>query len=55
MIHKLSELSKKIDCLKNLNLQGMYSHLALADGSLSGHSAKVTDQQQDRFDSFLRF
>ena len=40
--------------LDQLNLRGVYSHLALADGELEGNAERVTRLQQERFESVTR-
>ncbi len=48
-------LVKTINSVKNVQLKGVYSHLALADGDLYGALEKeVTQQQKERFDQVLR-
>jgi alanine racemase len=47
-------LAHAIQQLDQLNLSGIYSHLALADGERDGHAAQVTKLQEDRFESITR-
>ena len=42
-------LTEAILQLDQLNLKGVYSHLALADGELEGHAEQITRLQQERF------
>ena len=47
-------LSEAISQLDQLELTGVYSHLALADGDATGDGERVTRLQQERFDEVLR-
>ena len=47
-------LSEAISQLDQLELSGIYSHLALADGEATGEGERVTRLQQQRFDDVLR-
>ena len=47
-------LSEAISQLDQLELSGIYSHLALADGDANGDGERVTRLQQQRFDDVLR-
>jgi alanine racemase len=47
-------LVEAIGRLNQLDLKGIYSHLALADGDLQGEAALVTSQQQQSFERVLR-
>lgn len=47
-------LVEAMNQLEDLNLTGIYSHLALADGELKGEAERVTTDQQRRFESVLR-
>ncbi len=47
------DLISLVDKLENLNLHGLYSHLALADGSLNSCEETVTLQQQEKFQKLL--
>tara|TARA_B100000700_G_scaffold8192_1_gene8583 strand:+ start:233 stop:1444 length:1212 start_codon:yes stop_codon:yes gene_type:complete len=54
-LDEFSELVFKIDCLKNLSLEGIYSHLALADEDLEEKtfSKSFTQIQKNRFTNVL--
>lgn len=47
-------LSAAIHQLNQLDLKGIYSHLALADGAADGEGERVTRLQQSRFEEVLR-
>ena len=47
-------LTEAILQLDQLNLKGVYSHLALADGELEGHAEQITRLQQERFEAVTR-
>ena len=47
-------LTEAILQLDQLNLKGVYSHLALADGNLEGHAEQITRLQQERFQAVTR-
>ena len=47
------DLIQAIDQFSNLSLEGIYSHLAMADGDLEGKSSQVTAQQKQKFDKLL--
>ncbi len=47
-------LTEAILQLDQLNLGGIYSHLALADGELEGHADRITRLQQERFEAVTR-
>ena len=53
---KVSEILSKIDCLNNISLDGIYSHLALADIDLSVKSddRSFTKIQLNRFQNILQ-
>jgi len=54
---ELKEAPRLVEAIGHLNqleLKGIYSHLALADGDLQGKAAMVTDQQQQHFEAVLR-
>jgi len=54
---ELKEAPRLVEAIGHLNqleLKGIYSHLALADGDLQGKAAMVTDQQQQHFETVLR-
>ena len=46
-------LFRIINSLKNLQLKGVYSHLAMADGDLYGESSEVTDMQRVKFEGLV--
>ncbi len=48
------QLIETINQLSQLDLQGVYSHLALADGDRSTESPSVTDKQQQKFENLIR-
>tara|TARA_Y100001968_G_scaffold21904_1_gene17350 strand:+ start:26738 stop:27925 length:1188 start_codon:yes stop_codon:yes gene_type:complete len=50
----VKEIVEAINSLINLNLQGVYSHLALADGDLKGKGEIVTSLQQKRFEEAIK-
>ncbi len=52
-INQASILIEKIDSLPNLSLEGIYSHLALADGDLKRKSEEVTFNQKLKFEKVL--
>ncbi len=43
-----------IDDLRFLDLEGVYSHLALADGDFDGEGGRVTFHQKQKFDNLLK-
>ena len=47
-------LTEAILQLDQLNLKGVYSHLALADGELEGQAEQITRLQQERFQAVTR-
>ncbi len=47
-------LVESINNFSQLDLNGIYSHLALADGDLEGHSEVITKLQQQRFEEVLQ-
>ncbi|CAI8157445.1 MAG: alanine racemase [Prochlorococcus sp.] len=47
-------LIEDIGHLNHLNLNGIYSHLAMADGDRHGEAAAITTLQQERFETVLR-
>ncbi|HGY5541253.1 MAG TPA: alanine racemase [Prochlorococcus sp.] len=54
---ELKEAPRLVDAIAHLNqldLKGVYSHLALADGALQGEAALITGQQQQAFETVLR-
>ena len=55
-LEDVSQIVRKIDCLKNLSLEGIYSHLALADQNPTDESfsTNFTQIQRDRFDKVLK-
>ncbi len=53
-LEEAPNLINRINQLDHLDLVGVYSHLALADVDLSGHGAKVTAAQKQRFDLLLK-
>ncbi len=48
------QLYRSIGQLENIHLEGIYSHLAFADGDLKGEGAYVTELQQSRFEILIR-
>ena len=48
------DLVNSIKKLNNLRIDGIYSHLALADGELYGKSKLVTELQQKRFEFLIQ-
>ncbi len=48
-----SALITRVDNSSFLDLQGIYSHLALADGDFEGEGAKITFQQKQKFENLL--
>ena len=49
-----TRLVEAMQQLDHLDLTGLYSHLALADGDQHGQAATVTNQQRQRFEHVLR-
>tara|TARA_Y100001968_G_scaffold309886_1_gene330203 strand:- start:486 stop:1676 length:1191 start_codon:yes stop_codon:yes gene_type:complete len=52
-LNEAIQVVNAIDRLDNLSLEGIYSHLAMADGPLEEESKKVTFSQQKKFESLL--
>ena len=52
-LFEVNEIFEAINSLQNLNLEGIYSHLALADGDLQGQSEIFTAIQQERFERIV--
>tara|TARA_Y100001968_G_scaffold4744_1_gene4215 strand:+ start:40 stop:1239 length:1200 start_codon:yes stop_codon:yes gene_type:complete len=53
--NEVKELISKIDYLENISLQGIYSHLAIADKDLENSTKKsFTQIQLDRFEKVLK-
>ena len=53
--NKLKELISKIDCLENISIKGIYSHLAIADKELENSSqVNFTQIQLTRFERVLK-
>ena len=52
-ISSLKSLINLIDTLENIELVGIYSHLALADGERHGQPEIITSLQEKRFNSLL--
>ena len=52
-ISSLKSLINLIDTLENIELGGIYSHLALADGQRHGQPEIITSLQKKRFNSLL--
>ncbi len=52
-LNEAPALIHEIDNLSSLDLQGIYSHLALADGDLDETSAQVTAMQKQKFDNLI--
>ena len=55
-LNEVYELISKIDCLENISLEGIYSHLALADldGSTKNSKESFTFMQLHRFTKVLK-
>ena len=52
---QVEELITKIDCLENISLEGIYSHLAIADQDLQNTTQKsFTQIQLNRFEKVLK-
>ena len=53
--NQAKELISKIDCLKNISLEGIYSHLAIADKDLENNNQlSFTQIQLNRFEKVLK-
>ena len=55
-INDFSQLLLKVDCLKNISLEGIYSHLALADQNPldKTSTSNFTEIQRNRFNEILK-
>ncbi len=53
--NEASEIVSKIDCLENISLEGIYSHLAIADNASKdkSYSKNFTQSQLNRFETVL--
>ena len=49
-LNEAPRLIETLENLSNIDLKGIYSHLAFADGDLTSESANVTEQQKNRFE-----
>ncbi len=52
-IKEAPHLIRLIDELSNLSVEGIYSHLAMADGDLKDQSAQITAMQKQKFQNLL--
>ena len=53
--NEVKELVSKIDCFKNISLDGIYSHLAIADKDLGNNTSRsFTQIQLKRFEEVLK-
>tara|TARA_Y100001968_G_scaffold330816_1_gene383662 strand:- start:110 stop:1297 length:1188 start_codon:yes stop_codon:yes gene_type:complete len=52
-LDEVTAIFDAINSFENLNLVGVYSHLALADGDIDGKGEMVTSLQQKRFESVI--